>query len=129
MMSTGRHRGPLTLLNVSEEEAWQRRQHRMSTAKAYEVLLGCPPSFEDISSIDDAFEQVSGVERPTLRAAEVLRRVFMPASAGINGVTVVPNLLQAARRTRCTRSVARGTLRKRRRSARRLPNRETTPLN
>jgi hypothetical protein len=90
-MSTGSHRGPLPLLNVSEEEAWQWRQHRLATSKAYEVLLGYPVPFEDLASTDEAFEQVSGVERLTLRAAEVLRRVFMPpASAEINGVTAVP---------------------------------------
>jgi hypothetical protein len=39
-MSTGSHRGPLPLLNVSEEEAWKWRQHRLATSKAYEVLFG-----------------------------------------------------------------------------------------
>jgi hypothetical protein len=82
MSSTGSHRGPLPLLNVSEEAAWQWRQHRLSTAKAYEVVLGCPPPFEDLCSIDDAFEQVSGVERLTLRAAEVLRQVFTSHASG-----------------------------------------------
>jgi hypothetical protein len=90
-MSSDSHRGPLPLLNVSEEEAWQWRQHRLATSKAYEVLFGYPVPFEDLASTDDAFEEVSGVERLTLRAAEVLRRVFMPpASAEINGVTAVP---------------------------------------
>jgi hypothetical protein len=90
-MSIGSHRGPLPLLNVSEEEAWQWRQHRLATAKAYEVLLGYPVPFEDLASTDDAFEQVSGVQRLTLRAAGVLRRVFTPPGSGqINGVTGVP---------------------------------------
>jgi hypothetical protein len=90
-MSTGSHRGPLPLLNVSEEEAWQWRQHRLATSRAYEVLLGYPVPFEDLTSIDDAFEQVSGVERLTLRAAGVLRRVFAPPGSGeINGVAAIP---------------------------------------
>ncbi|MHB1527012.1 MAG: hypothetical protein ACYCZN_12185 [Candidatus Dormibacteria bacterium] len=90
-MSITGHRGPLPLLNVSEEEAWQWRQHRLVTAKAYEVVLGCPAPFEDLGSIDHAFEQVSGVERLTLRAAGVLRRVFTPPGSGeINGVAAIP---------------------------------------
>jgi hypothetical protein len=90
-MSTGSHRGPLPLVNVSEEAAWQWRQHRLATSKAYEVLLGYPAPFEDLTSMNDAFEQVSGVERLTLQAAGVLRRVFTPPGSGqINGVTAVP---------------------------------------
>ena len=75
-MSTGSHRGPLPLLNVSEEEAWRWRQHRLATSKAYEVLFGYPVLFEDLASTDDAFEGVAGVQRLTLQAAEVLRWVF-----------------------------------------------------
>jgi hypothetical protein len=41
-MSTGSHRGPLPLLNVSGEDVWQWRQHRLATSKAYEILLGYP---------------------------------------------------------------------------------------
>ena len=81
-MSTVSHRGPLPLLNVSEEEAWQWRQHRLATAKAYEVLLGYPVPFEDLASADDAFEEVAGAQRLTLRAAEVLRQVFTSHARG-----------------------------------------------
>jgi hypothetical protein len=81
-MSTGSHRGPLPLLNVSEEEAWQWRQHRLSTSRAYEVLLGYPVPFEDLAWADDAFEEVSGVQRLTLQAAEVLRQVFKSHARG-----------------------------------------------
>ena len=83
-MSIGSHRGPLPLLNVSEEEAWQWRQHRLATSRAYEVLLGypVPVPFEDLASADDGFEQVSGVQRLTLRAAEVLRQVFKSHARG-----------------------------------------------
>jgi hypothetical protein len=90
MSSTGQG-GPLPLLNVSEEEAWQWRQHRLVTAKAYEVVLGYPAPFEDLTSIDEAFEQVSVVQRLTLQAAGVLRRVFTPPGSGeINGVAAIP---------------------------------------
>ncbi len=81
-MSTGSRRGPLPLLNVSEEEAWQWRQHRLATSRAYQVLLGYPVPFEDLVSADDAFEEVSGVQRLTLRAAEVLRQVFKSHARG-----------------------------------------------
>src|ERR1019366_7795748 len=60
-MSIGSHRGPLPLLNVSEEEAWQWRQHRLATSQAYEALLGYPVPFEDLASTDDAFEGWRGV--------------------------------------------------------------------
>jgi hypothetical protein len=81
-MSIGRHRGPLPLLNVSEEEAWQWRQHRLATSKAFEVLLGYPVPFEDLASTDDAFEEVAGAQRLTLQAAEVLREVFTSHARG-----------------------------------------------
>jgi hypothetical protein len=81
-MSTGSHRGPLPLLNVSEEEAWKWRQHRLATSKAYEVLLGYPVPFEGLASADHAFEEVAGAQRLTLRAAEVLRRVFTSHARG-----------------------------------------------
>ena len=81
-MSTASHRGPLPLLNVSEEEAWQWRQHRLATSRALEPLLGYPVPFEDLASADDAFEEVAGAQRLTLRAAEVLRRVFTSQARG-----------------------------------------------
>jgi hypothetical protein len=56
-MSTGSHRGPLPLLNVSEEEAWQWRQHRLATSKAYEVLFGYPAPFEGLASVDNALPE------------------------------------------------------------------------
>jgi hypothetical protein len=82
MSSTGSHRGPLPLLNVSEEEASKWRQHRLATSKAYEVLLGYPVPFEGLALADDAFEEVAGAQRLTLRAAEVLRRVFTSHAGG-----------------------------------------------
>jgi hypothetical protein len=56
-MSIGSHRGPLPLLNVSEEDVWQWRQHRLATSRAYEVLLGYPVPFEDLASVDNALSE------------------------------------------------------------------------
>jgi hypothetical protein len=102
-MSIGSHRGPLPLLNVSEEEAWQWRQHRLATSQAYEVLFCYPVPFEDLASTDDAFEEVAGVQRLTLQAAEVLRQVFMSRAAGeIDVGTALPAIRLLPDRTATT---------------------------
>jgi hypothetical protein len=98
-MSSGSHRGPLPLLNVSEEEAWKWRQHRLATSQAYEVLFCYPVPFEDLASTDDAFEEVSGVQRLTLRAAKVLRRVFTSHASGETDVGTAEPVTRAAHRT------------------------------
>ena len=98
-MSIGSHRGPLPLLNVSEEEAWQWRQHRLATSRALEPLLGYPVPFEDLASAGEAFEEVAGVQRLTLRAAEVLRQVFTSHARGETDVGTAEPATRAAHRT------------------------------
>lgn len=81
-MSTGSHRGPLPLLNVSEEGAWQWRQHRLVTSKAYEPMLGQPVRFEELTSVRDVFEGTAGVDRLKFQAAEGLLQVFTKLFCG-----------------------------------------------
>ena len=65
----------------------------------HEVLLGCPVPFEDLASAEDAFEEVSGVQRLTLQAAEVLRQVFTSHARGETDVGTAEPATRAAHRT------------------------------
>src|ERR1035441_9528973 len=81
-MSIASHRGPLPLLNVSEEERSNWRRHQLSAFTPFEHFLGVPVAFGELMSTDDAFEDASGVHRLKFQAAEALLQVFMKLFCG-----------------------------------------------
>ncbi len=81
-MSIARHRGPLPLLNVSEEERSNWRRHQLSAFTPFECFLGQPVAFGELMSTDDVFEDASGVHRLKFQAAEALLQVFMKLFCG-----------------------------------------------
>jgi hypothetical protein len=81
-MTVASYRGPLPLLNASEEERSNWRRHQLSAFTPFESFLGMPVAFGDLASVDDAFQEVSGLHRLTFQAAEALLQVFMKLFCG-----------------------------------------------
>ncbi len=73
---------PLPVLEVSGQGQPSRLGQRLVSFWPYEHLLGRPVLFEELTSVEEAFEDVTGVERLKFQAAEGLLQVFTKLFCG-----------------------------------------------